>query len=533
VRLDDWFLTRSERGNASTRIDERHPGLDAWSTGNEVRALVHGATYFAELLRGIEAMRAGDVLLFTDWRGDPDELLAGPGTEISRTLEAAARRGVVVKGLVWRSHLDRFRFSASENRHLGEDIEAAGGECLLDMRVRPLGSHHQKLVVLRHPGRPELDVAFLGGIDLCHSRHDDDRHVGDPQPQPMADVYGERPPWHDIQIAIRGPAVADVELVFRERWEDPQPLSANPLRRLADRLRGLDLKPGELPDTGEAPPPAGTCALQVLRTYPRRRHAYSFAPQGERSVARGYVKALGRARSLIYLEDQYLWSQAVAKVFARSLRSHPELRIIAVVPRYPDQDGRISAPPNDVGRSVALRLLREAGGDRVALYGIENEAGTPIYVHAKACIVDDTWATIGSDNFNRRSWTFDSEVSAAVVDEALDARDPVDPGGRGDGARRYARQLRLTLAAEHLGRRPDDTDDLVDPSAAFHAFAAASAALEAWHRSGCQGARPPGQLRPVPEPDFGPWTRRWATALNRVLYDPDGRTRAERRRREF
>ena len=50
-------------------------------------------------------------------------------------------------------HLDQFQFSERENRHLGQDIEAAGGKCLLDMRVRPGGSHHQKFVVLRHNGR--------------------------------------------------------------------------------------------------------------------------------------------------------------------------------------------------------------------------------------------------------------------------------------------------------------------------------------------------------------------------------------------
>jgi hypothetical protein len=111
-----------------------------------------------------------------------------------------------VRALVWRSHLDQFQFSERENRHLGEDIEAAGGKCLLDMRVRPGGSHHQKFVVLRHNGRPEEDVAFVGGIDLCHGRHDDAGHKGDPQAQPMAATHGDRPPWHDLQLAIRGPA---------------------------------------------------------------------------------------------------------------------------------------------------------------------------------------------------------------------------------------------------------------------------------------------------------------------------------------
>jgi phosphatidylserine/phosphatidylglycerophosphate/cardiolipin synthase-like enzyme len=81
------------------------------------------------------------------------------------------------------------------------------------MQVRPGGSHHQKFVVLRHPDRPKLDVAYVGGIDLSHSRHDDARHAGDPQAQPMAAVYGPRPPFHDIQVAIRGPVVGDVEAI--------------------------------------------------------------------------------------------------------------------------------------------------------------------------------------------------------------------------------------------------------------------------------------------------------------------------------
>jgi hypothetical protein len=83
---------------------------------------------------------------------------------------AAARRGVDVRGLVWRSHWDRLAFSAAENRRLGDEINDAGGQCLLDMRVRTGGSHHQKFVVLRHGSRPALDIAFLGGIDLSPGR---------------------------------------------------------------------------------------------------------------------------------------------------------------------------------------------------------------------------------------------------------------------------------------------------------------------------------------------------------------------------
>ncbi|MGW4245107.1 phospholipase D family protein, partial [Nocardia sp. NPDC004722] len=440
MSVSDWLINADERGNPATRLDRRHRNGSAWTPGNEVRPLLHGVSYFAELLRCVRAMRRGDLLLFTDWRGDPDEAMDDEGIEVSRMLCAAAARGVVVKGLVWRSHLDAFAFSEEENRHLGEDIEAAGGECLLDMRVRPGGSHHQKFVVLRHPGRPMFDVAFVGGIDLCHSRRDDAQHRGDPQPQSMAAVYGPRPPWHDIQLAIRGPAVGDIETVFRERWDDPTPLNRNPFDRILDSFRNADSTAGPLPVQLPDPCPRGAQLVQVLRTYPRRHPGYPFAPAGERSIAAAYRKVLAAARSLIYLEDQYLWSGEVAECFAEALRATPDLRLIAVLPHHPDQDGRLSLPPQLIGRQAALDRLREAGGDRVAVYGIENPAGTPIYVHAKVCVVDDVWATVGSDNLNRRSWTHDSELSCAIVDETLDRRDPVAVDRFADGARVFARE---------------------------------------------------------------------------------------------
>jgi len=533
VALSLWFLTAAERGNPATRLDARHPDGAAWSERNDVRPLVHGATYFTELLACVRALRRGDLLLFTDWRGDPDERLDGPGTEVARVFSAAAERGVLVKGLVWRSHWDRLAFSATENRHLGEAIERAGGECLLDMRVRPGGSHHQKLVVARYRGRPELDVAFVGGIDLCHSRRDDGRHEGDPQRQPMAAVYGAQPPWHDIQVAVRGPAVADVEAVFRERWEDPRPLARSPFRRLADAVRGEDRRPGPLPPSAVDPPPAGPCAVQLLRTYPYRRPGYGFAPEGERSVARGYTKALRRARALVYLEDQYLWSAQIVAPLAQALRDQPGLRLLAVIPLYPDQDGRVSMPPNLVGREEALAVLRRAGGDRVAVYGIENHAGTPVYVHAKVCVIDDVWAAVGSDNLNRRSWTHDSELCCAVLDATPDGRPPADPGGLGDQARRYARELRLVLAREHLDRAGGDDADLVDPVSAAAAFGRAAAALDSWHAAGRHGPRPPGRLRAYRVPRLPRRTRGWASVLYRTVYDPDGRPARMRRRGEF
>src|SRR3954463_5544361 len=253
--LSDWLLTKPERGNPATRLDERHPGDQAWSEGNLVRPLIHGATYFAELYERIEATRAGDLVFFTDWQGDADEQLIGePGSEVSEVLGRADERGVDVRGLVWRSHSSAIGFTSDENLRLGRALQRRGVEAILDMRVRTGGCHHQKLLVIRHQDDPTRDIAYVGGIDLCHSRRDDAAHGGDPQAlDNMSEEYGDTPPWHDIQAAISGPAVHDVETVFRERWEDPTTLRRSPIVILHDRLRGLDTKPAPLPP--QAPPP--------------------------------------------------------------------------------------------------------------------------------------------------------------------------------------------------------------------------------------------------------------------------------------
>jgi phosphatidylserine/phosphatidylglycerophosphate/cardiolipin synthase-like enzyme len=530
--FDDWFLTADERGNTATTLDSRHADGAAWSTGNRVVPLIHGATYFADLLEHVDALGKDDLLFFTDWRGDPDQRLSEPDRNVEDVLSAAAERGAIVKGLLWRSHMDKLQFSAEENRHLGDDVEERCGEVLLDERVRFGGSHHQKFVVLRHPAEPTRDVAYVGGIDLGHSRRDDVDHGGDPQPQEMPDVYGKTPPWHDVQVAIRGPAVGDVETVFRERWTDPTPMTRNPFRRLRDAFAHEDTTPDRLPPQPPDPLPRGSHAVQILRTYPHRRPPFPFAPGGERSIARAYLKAISRARRLIYLEDQYLWSTDVANCFAEALREHPTLRLVAVVPAHPDQEG-ISTIGENLGRERALSILREAAGDRVAVYTPENHAGTPVYVHAKVCVIDDVWASVGSDNLNRRSWTYDSELSCAVVDEERDAREPHDPGGLGDGARVYARDLRLHLAREHLDLATGDDSSLCDLDAAFDAFATTADALDSWHRNGQIGPRPAGRLRRYQPPKLPPLSNYWAAPLYGMLLDPDGRPRALRRKKKF
>jgi phosphatidylserine/phosphatidylglycerophosphate/cardiolipin synthase-like enzyme len=516
---EEWLLTAEERGNPVS-------ALPAWTAGNLVRPLVHGRAYFARLVECVEALGEGDRVFFTDWRGDPDERLTEDGPTVGELLSEALRRGVCVRGLVWRSHMDAVSFSKEENRALDADVEDDGGQVILDQRVRRGGSHHQKLVVIRCPADPSRDVAFVGGIDLCHSRRDDAEHRGDPQAVAMAHDYGPTPPWHDVQLEIRGPAVGVLDTVFRERWDDPtSPDVMNPFAYLRDHLRRARLKAPPLPPELPPPPECGPHLVQNLRTYPSIWPQYDFAPDGERSVARGYSKAIKRARRLVYLEDQYMWSGAVATLFADALRDNPDLHLVVVVPRVPDQEGAFSVTPQYVGRWQAIEMCRRAGTDRVHVFDVENHDGTPVYVHAKVCVVDDVWASVGSDNFNRRSWTHDSELSSAVLDTTRDPREPRDPAGMGDGARVFARDLRLELAREHLDRAADgsEDDDLLDPAAFVAALNGSAAALDAWHDGGRRGPRPPGRLRPHRPEKLSRRDRLWATPVYRLLVDPDGR----------
>jgi phosphatidylserine/phosphatidylglycerophosphate/cardiolipin synthase-like enzyme len=526
---EQWLLTAEERDNPGSP-------LPAWTEGNLVRPLVHGAAYFDRLVEEVEALGAGDQLWFADWRGDPDERLRPDGPTVAELFSRAKGRGVHVRGLVWRSHTEAMEFHKERNRALDLAVEDAGGQVVLDQRVRWAGSHHQKFVVLRHVADPARDVAFAGGIDLCHGRRDDAEHRGDPQPRAMASAYGDRPPWHDAQVEIRGPAVAVLDTVFRERWDDPtSPVVRNPIARLRDRARDARLAAGPLPRQPPPPPACGPHLVQTLRTYPAIRPAYDFAPRGERSVARGYTKAIQRARRLVYLEDQYMWSSDVARRLAAALDAHPELHLVLVVPRLPDQEGALAESPQHLGRLRAMELCRRAGARRLHVFDLENHEGTPVYVHAKVCVVDDVWACVGSDNFSRRSWTHDSELSIAVLDSTPDPREPRDPAGTGDGTRVFARDLRLQLAREHLDRPADGSadDDLLDPGRFVEAMRRSAAALDEWHRTGCVGPRPPGRLRPHRAADVGRLTRLWATPVYNLMVDPDGRPWRMRRAHTF
>ena len=147
--------------------------------------------------------------------------------------------------------------------------------------------------------------------------------------------------------------------------------------------------------------------------------------------------------------------------------------------------------------------------------------GTPIYVHAKVCIVDDVWMMVGSDNMNRRSWTHDSELSCAVLDDdARRARAARSRPGSATAPGRSPRDTRLRALARaprpHR-ERPATTTSLDPDGAVRGSSGAPRQALDALaRRRPARGAAAavtcastdPSRCRHV--------TRWWASAVSRV-----------------
>ena len=206
------------------------------------------------------------------------------GHRCHRRARAGRTTRVRAKGLLWGSHPEATGFSKEQNRNLAEIVDAAGGEVLLDQRVRRAGCHHQKLFVILHPRTPERDVAFVGGIDLCHGRNDDEHHHGDPQAIEIDQRFGPTPAWHDMQVEIRVPRWAtsrrpspSVGVIPRRCGVAFQRSPRVADRRPAHQKRGAawhSCRPGPSHVSGQAA-------------------AVSLRERGERSVARGIREGVG------------------------------------------------------------------------------------------------------------------------------------------------------------------------------------------------------------------------------------------------
>jgi phosphatidylserine/phosphatidylglycerophosphate/cardiolipin synthase-like enzyme len=119
-------------------------------------------------------------------------------------------------------------------------------------------------------------------------------------------------------------------------------------------------------------------------------------------------------------------------------------------------DGWLEQQAMDHARACLLRGLHECDHkNRFGLF-VPHTGKTPIYVHAKLTIFDDTILRIGSANWNNRSIGLDSEC-----DVFIDCERP----GNADACHQIA-AVRRSLLAEHCGLEEDEVERLLadDPS---------------------------------------------------------------------
>jgi phosphatidylserine/phosphatidylglycerophosphate/cardiolipin synthase-like enzyme len=368
--------------------------------GCSVDVLVDGAEAFGAIADAVE--RAREFVHVAGWHVAPHfELVRGERPRILGELLAEAAERIDVRVLVWAgAPVPAFHPTRKQVQRTVERLTRCTKiRCESDPREHPFHCHHEKIIVV------DGEVAFVGGIDmtdLAGDRFDVPDH-------PARRRLG----WHDVGTRIRGPAVGDVQEHFELRWGE---LTGEQLERRA------------------ASPPVGSTRTQVVRTI--ADGMYGAVPRGEFRILESYVRAIRRAESFIYLENQFLWSPEIVALLADKLRSPPSesFRIVVLLP------AKANNGQDDTSGQLSVLAGADDGNDRFLAATIRSLSGSrddPLYVHAKVGIVDDRWLTVGSANLNAHSLMNDTEMNIVTDDSAL------------------VRATRLRLWAEHLQVDPE------------------------------------------------------------------------------
>lgn len=398
--------------------DLQVPGPYPRRSGNLVTPWIDGVPFYHRLAAACRQARAriwAIVSFIEPGFHFPD------GTPWWALLAEAEARGVDVRVLFWRNP----GFFKTAHVFLGDARER---ELLRSWGARwaarwdssgedPHHCHHQKAYVI--DGLEAEPIAFVGGMVLSHATLAEPGHHRGYQK-------------HDAFLELRGPAVADVEHNFVQRWNLARQDPAAPPWPDGERA-------GPLPHPDRLPPRCGEVEVQLARTlrpgcYPGLTQAVGAeafdGSAGEVTILAHYRAAFSGARRSVYIENQHPGQHELLQLLDAALARGVE--VLMIVPGEPMAAIYAARAEVEVlaarGRAhehrygptfLALAALgRHPNFTLAALARGEQE----IYTHAKLCIVDGEWLTLGSANFVDLSLDADhSELNAAVwgADTAL------------------------------------------------------------------------------------------------------------------
>jgi len=223
---------------------------------------------------------------------------------------------------------------------------------------------HRKLLVV--DGR----VGFTGGVGIADEW---DGHAQDVNH------------WRDTHYRIEGPAVAQMQAAFADNW----------MKVSGAVLHGEPYFPAIVP--------AGDLRAQVFR---------SSADGGAESMHLMYLLSVASARKSIDLSMAYFVPDELAiEALEDALRRGVRVRMI------------VPGPNTDA--SVVRHASRAKWG-RILSLGAEIHEFQPTMFHCKVLVVDGLWTSVGSTNFDERSFRLNDEANLNVYDADFAARQAAD-----------------------------------------------------------------------------------------------------------
>jgi cardiolipin synthase len=188
--------------------------------------------------------------------------------------------------------------------------------------------------------------------------------------------------WRDMQVAITGPAALAQQSGFALNW----------LETTGEILSGQRFFPEPRPELGEN----GNVKVQTILSSPAL---------GAGAVGTMYLAALQSAKRELLIANPYFIPDArVIEMLAGARRRGVEVKLMLA------------------GEHIDAWWARQ---NSIRLYGRLLEAGVEIYefrptmLHQKTMLVDGVWATIGTANFDNRSFAMNEETNLCFHDRTI------------------------------------------------------------------------------------------------------------------
>lgn len=325
-----------------------------YTSQNRLALLECGAAFFPALIGAID-MATSEVHLETYIFS-----LDATGAAVKEALTRAAARGVQVRVIA-----DWLGSGRAVSNRLAKEFAEAGVECRIfnPWFRRGVARTHRKICVV------DQARAFIGGININDDLFSDD----------FACTALPAPRW-DFAVQVEGPLVAQLQREVELQWERVGELK---LRARWQRFKGR--RPHPMPH-GEAPVMAGLVVRDNLRN--------------RRTIQRAYLLALAGARQSALLANPYFApGRKLRDALARAATRGVDVTLLIGVGQFRIQDA--------VAHSFYPKLLK--AGVKVVEY-------RKTQLHAKVAVVDDSWATVGSSNYDGLSLFVNQEANIVIRD---------------------------------------------------------------------------------------------------------------------